>query len=271
MATQKPTMIEKTFFEPSKKDLSADLPFARSCIEDLWLSTTFGKVHCWLLRTKLPRKGFILHFHGNAMNITTHVTHINWLTEHGFDVLTWDYAGYGQSEGAPTFTAVRHQSFEILEFAQGLNTDNSLFGVIGQSLGGVFASTAVAQSNLQVDFLVLDGVFCSLHAIAAHHFCKGNHLLQIPVAAILKFLIRSDLAVEGWVDTIRCPILFTHGRKDGVAPIELARQAYERIAARSDTDFIKFDADHCEVFRHDIGKARAQLLQWIEDSVCKIA
>lgn len=61
------------------------------------------------LRLDSTARGTVLHFHGNAANISNHVLQVEWLPDRGFNLLVFDYRGYGISQGSPTPRAGRNQ------------------------------------------------------------------------------------------------------------------------------------------------------------------
>ena len=97
-------------------------------------------LHGWFLPAKAPRRGSILFLHGNAQNISTHIASVAWLPADGFDVLLFDYRGYGRSEGSPSLPGLH------LDFAAALEAlfahpkiDPDRVVVFGQSLGAALA------------------------------------------------------------------------------------------------------------------------------------
>ena len=46
-------------------------------------------------------KGTVIHFHGNAQNMSSHWRFVAWLPKQDFNVFVFDYRGYGDSEGKP--------------------------------------------------------------------------------------------------------------------------------------------------------------------------
>lgn len=55
----------------------------------------------WFVPATGKAIGTVIHFHGNAQNMTAHFSFVDWLPEEGFNVFTFDYRGYGRSAGAP--------------------------------------------------------------------------------------------------------------------------------------------------------------------------
>src|SRR5687767_7231535 len=60
------------------------------------------QLHGWWLPAQGDIHGTVLHVHGNAANISNHLPLVAWLPAAGFNVLTFDYRGYGRSSGKPT-------------------------------------------------------------------------------------------------------------------------------------------------------------------------
>jgi pimeloyl-ACP methyl ester carboxylesterase len=76
----------------------ADLPYS-----DLEIATDDGeRVHGWWIRGARAAAGHVLLCHGNAGNVGDRVLHAALLTAAGFDVLLFDYRGYGRSSGRPS-------------------------------------------------------------------------------------------------------------------------------------------------------------------------
>ncbi|NRA68254.1 MAG: alpha/beta fold hydrolase [Pseudobacteriovorax sp.] len=257
--------MEKHFFEPSHADFSKDLNLDHSLLDDLFFDSSEGRIHAWLLKAKGVRKGLVLHFHGNAMNITTHVTHVDWLINHGFDVLTWDYAGYGKSGGTPSFKGIYNQSIEVLQKADQMRaTNGGTLVVLGQSLGGTFAVSSMPNARVSVDALVLDCVFASPKAIAAHKFFQNNRIFRTPFEWLLGTMLPAEVSIARWISAIDCPVVFMHGIHDSVVPMDLGLRAYHQLADRESNEFLRFEAGHCEVLRSNLDGAREKLVSWLE-------
>ena len=95
------------------------------------------KLTAWIFRASGPAKALVVQFHGNAQNMTSHFQLLAWLTDQGFDLLIFDYRGYGQSEGQATVHGAYLDSRAALGLAQKMARDRGLpLVVYGQSLGG---------------------------------------------------------------------------------------------------------------------------------------
>ncbi|HUN82536.1 MAG TPA: alpha/beta hydrolase, partial [Phycisphaerae bacterium] len=71
--------------------------------EDVYFAAPDGvRLHGWFFPATKPATGTVLHIHGNAANVSAHYEFIRWLPAAGYNVLTFDYRGYGQSGGHVT-------------------------------------------------------------------------------------------------------------------------------------------------------------------------
>lgn len=76
------------------------------------------KLSGWKLfsKTKSP-KNLLIYFHGNAQNLTSHFVNAVWMAEHGFDILIFDYRGFGLSEGEPQPKGVSEDGLAFLNYS----------------------------------------------------------------------------------------------------------------------------------------------------------
>jgi pimeloyl-ACP methyl ester carboxylesterase len=137
---------------------------------DVAFTTADGvRLHGWFLPASAPRQGSVLLLHGNAENISTHIASVAWLPGAGFDVLLFDYRGYGRSVGSPTLDGLHDDFAAALATLFALpEVDPRRVVVLGQSLGGALAITGLASSPRRraVRALVVEGAFTSYRALA---------------------------------------------------------------------------------------------------------
>jgi pimeloyl-ACP methyl ester carboxylesterase len=110
------------------------------------------KIYGWFLPAQGNAKATIIHLHGNAENISTHFVSIYWLPAENFNVVTFDYRGYGASEGRPSIEGVHRDAIRAIEYAK-LNFSMKdgeavpLF-LFGQSLGASIALNVAARPEM---------------------------------------------------------------------------------------------------------------------------
>lgn len=161
---------EKYFFYPQK--ILYYMP--ETCKydpENILVETDKGKLlHGWYFKTKVKNpKGTILFLHGNANNISTESVGMVWVIDKGYNLLTFDYRGYGLSEGKPDIEGVLYDG---LEFVDAIMKDNKVYKknliLHGQSLGGAVASHIAAFSPHADKFkvLILESTFKSWKSVS---------------------------------------------------------------------------------------------------------
>ena len=68
--------------------------------ESVFFETEDGeRLHGLFFHAVSAPLGTVVHFHGNAGNVTGHWPLIAWLPPAGWNVLCFDYRGFGQSTG----------------------------------------------------------------------------------------------------------------------------------------------------------------------------
>ena len=207
------------------------------------------KLHAWYVEAENPT-AYILFCHGNAGNLSHRTQTLHDLRDiAGATVLIFDYRGYGKSEGSPNEQGVLADARAArTELAKLAAIDESEIVLMGRSLGGAVA-VDLAQDGARG--LVLESTFSSLPDAAAFHYP------WLPV----RWLMRTRLNSAKKIEKYDGPILFSHGDRDTIIPIELGLKLHE--ASGRDASSFKTHKG----FGHNDGMPRDyynQLRQWLE-------
>ena len=228
--------------------------------EDIYIDTRDKiTLHGWKLYASTEPKGTVLFFHGNAENISTHVGHVYWLTEFGYNVIAVDYRGYGHSDGQPQLAGMIEDIQSALLYVA-KNEKQKLF-VLGQSLGGSLVIAAVAQSESRsgVDAVISVGAFSDYHRITRQVLSRTwfTWLFQWP----LSFTINNTFSPQNFISKISpVPVLIMHGVDDDVVPVSHADDLY---GAAIEPKYIeKVPGDHNHLL--DSRDNRALLVKYLE-------
>ena len=157
----------------------------------------------------MPNQGgqAILFCHGNGDKLGDRLETFRALHSAGFQVLAFDYRGYGTSSGQPTEQGLYHDADAVWHFAtQELAIPAHKWIVHGRSLGGAIA-VYLAHSQ-QVGGLIIESSFTSLPAVAAEHYPF------LPVNLIARHIFPSLMRVA----ELKVPLLVIHGREDQTTP-----------------------------------------------------
>ena len=219
---------------------------------DVWFDADDGPhLHGWFLpadpHAVRGSACTVLFLHGNAENISTHFASVRWLPASGYNVFLFDYRGYGRSGGEPSLPGVQMDTeaalgavFAIAE----VNPDRIL--VLGQSLGGSVAITALARSPYRhhIRALVTEGAISSYRGIAREKLAGFwlTWLLQWPLSLAIDDQYK-PLEAIGRISPV--PILIIHGLRDQVVSPHHAQALY--AAAREPKElWLISDADHIQ-------------------------
>lgn len=200
--------------------------------EDVWFKSDDGtRIHGWYCPCKKPR-AILLYAHGNAGNLTYDRELMRLLQQRlRVATLSFDYRGYGRSEGVPTVEGVLKDARAARSFlAERSRVRASKIVLMGRSLGGAIATRLAAETPARG--LVLESTFSSLKDVASHHYPR------------LAWLVPADkLDSVSHLAKHQGPLLQSHGDGDQVVPFSLGKKLFE--AAKGPREFMRIaDADH---------------------------
>ncbi len=189
--------------------------------------------------------GTVVHFHGNASNMTAHYPYSAWLSKEGFNVFIFDYRGYGASGGKPTLDGLVEDGIAALEQAKKLpGAEAGKIIILGQSLGGAIAVAAAAESGFKPAALVLEGTFYSYRSIGSA--VLRRRWFTWPAAWLPWVAVNGRHSPADYIGKITCPKLFIHSGEDPVVPFSQGRKLYE--AAGEPKEFWAVRGGHIDAF-----------------------
>jgi fermentation-respiration switch protein FrsA (DUF1100 family) len=222
-----PSVIERQFFHPDATVYTTPAQFGLGRTQDAWIPGPGGaRLHGWWLPAAGPARGTVLHLHGNAGNISAHLPLVAWLPHAGFNLLTFDYRGFGRSGGEPSLDGIVDDAQAALQWLrQQPGVDAQRLIVLGQSLGGATAARLVARDPAGVRLLILDCAFASYRGVALDAV-RGTWLAAVAPAAVQAL---PDAAADPItaVRGLRVPLLVMHSENDAVVPISHGRALFE--------------------------------------------
>lgn len=208
--------VEQAYvFQPAKYPKGKWTPSGIN-FEDAWFESADGtKLHGWFVAHPNPR-GVALVCHGNAGNVTLMAESLDILSHrHGLSVMSFDYRGYGRSEGKPSEEGILQDGRAARRWlADRTGVRERDIILMGQSLGGAVAVDMAAKDGARG--LVLVSTFTSLPDVGAKH------------AAVLlphwNMTLRLDSLSK--IRNYSGPVLVSHGDEDEVIPFEQGEQLY---------------------------------------------
>jgi fermentation-respiration switch protein FrsA (DUF1100 family) len=215
-------LLDSLLYFPSR--LVAETPAdAGLSFRDLAMETEDGeRLHGWWIGGRKPSLGHILLCHGNAGNVGDRIVHASLLSAAGFDVLLFDYRGYGRSSGRPREDGLHRDARaarSVLRSQDGV--DESLVFYLGESLGGAVALALALESPPKG--LILQSAFTSVRDMARLHYPFIPPVV-VPDAYPSLRLIRK----------LRTPLLVLHGELDDIVPLSNGQILFDAAPGRKE-------------------------------------
>jgi uncharacterized protein len=244
-------------FHPVRVAADQKLPLPPGA-EDVWFNSADGtRLHGWFFQSEAkPATATLIYFHGNGGNISN----VDWVgqrfAKQGFDVLLFDYRGYGASAGDPGAESGLYADGDAaLAFVvnnKGARAERIV--LYGQSLGTTVATDVAARNN--VGAVVLESGFSSASSVAE------TALPWLP--RWLHFLGRNRFDSARKLARVKAPVLITHGDPDPVIPTSEARLLF--AAANEPKKLLTFAGAGHNVFGSQGEQYFDQVVQFIRES-----
>jgi pimeloyl-ACP methyl ester carboxylesterase len=169
----------------------------------------------WITCERTPVNGHILMCHGNGGNIGDRLIDADLLRGAAFNVLLFDYRGYGRSTGRPDEQGTYRDAVAARQtLLRQPECDSARVIYLGESLGGAIALALAVQAPPMG--LILQSTFTSLRAVARHHY-------PVIPSAVVPDAYPSIRRIA----RVRAPLLSLHGDRDEVVPLSEGRALFE--------------------------------------------
>ena len=189
--------------------------------EEVWFRNTEGqRLYGWFFHSEAqPAAATVVYAHGNGGNLS----YCDWVGEslsaRGFDVLLFDYRGYGRSEGEAAgeggLYADAEAAYDFLTKERGVPAGRVV--LYGQSLGTAVVADVAARRECGA--LVLESGFSSAGDMA------GEIMPWLP--RFVRSLTKNKLDTVSKLPHVRCPVLVVHGDRDELIPASQGRRLFE--------------------------------------------
>jgi uncharacterized protein len=236
--------------------------------EEIYFPSADGtRLHGWFFPARTqPVKGTVVQFHGNAENLSTHFRSLIWVIEHGYQLFTFDYRGYGRSEGQVSVEGAIDDARAAITRARRLPMPEAGTRLVlyGQSLGGTLllhvAGSMEDRDGIAV--VIADSSFSSYQAIAREKL--ADHWLTFILQPLAYVLISDRYAPERVLARISpIPLLVIHGDRDQIVPIHYGQRIYD--LAKAPKWFWKLEGvGHIQAMDPRSGQYRQALLDFLD-------
>jgi fermentation-respiration switch protein FrsA (DUF1100 family) len=171
------------------------------------------RLHAWFFPHPKP-VGSILFCHGNAGNVSHRLENVHYLVQTGFQVLLFDYRGYGHSSGQPTESGLyRDATTAWQHLVERPETAGAPRIIFGRSLGGAVAVDLATRAD--AEGLIIESTFTSIRTLV-------RKIYYIPLPELP---VKYDSLSK--IGRLEMPLLALHGTRDELIPIADGRTLFD--------------------------------------------
>lgn len=204
---------------PVKSWNPEDYGIPKTAVGEHWIDTPDGEeLYAWYCRAEKPVASGVF-CHGNTGNLTISADIIPHLLNAGFNVLFFDYRGFGRSSGTASLRGVISDGVTASRFHDKIRPKDIPSVLYGFSLGGAIAAQVIRRHPF--DALILQSTFTSLPEITRYLFPR------LP----LHLLSGNIFDTVGVIKRLQVPLLIMHGTNDEVCPSTMANEIFEACPA----------------------------------------
>jgi uncharacterized protein len=208
---------ERLIFYPeklsNKYQFRFELPF-----EEKTYTTDDNETISALLFKADSAKGIVYYHHGNAGNMESWGQRAIDFTSRGYDVLMYDYRGYGKSTGKIKNEKMMYNDALMIYKELLYDYKERDIVIYGMSLGTGVAAKLAHDNHPR--FLILETPYYNFYDVSKYHYPF------LPNSILLHYKFRTDK----WVSNVNFPVYLFHGTEDETVP----HNSSERLAKLSD-------------------------------------
>ena len=200
---------------PPDHEFTFDLPF-----EEVTIPVDGAELNGLHFQQPDPR-GLVFFLRGNAGNLQSWTTNVDYYQRVNYDMFIFDYRGSGKSTGEIESEAQLHADVRAAWDSLVERYRGKPVVLYGRSLGAALAIKLATE--VDAELLVLVSPFESMISMA-----KAQYPI-VPSAAV-RYPLRSDQRIG----RVRSPILFVHGDRDRVIPLSHSEALMKLAPGRAD-------------------------------------
>ncbi len=185
-------------------------------------------------------KGVIFYHHGNAGSLARWGEIGEYFVQYGYDVLIYDYRGFGKSTGKRTMKDLYGDGqFLYSELMKEYPQEKII--VYGRSLGSGIAVRVAADND--PGMLILETPYYSLSDVAVRHYPIFPH----------KYLLKYPFPSFRHIRKVPCPVFVLHGTRDHIVDYESGYRLFQHAKGSIDIEMITIqDGGHNDLMEYDL-------------------
>lgn len=244
----------ETFFEGDWRQWQREQNF------ETWEMKSFDDLtlKAYFLEAEKPTNKTVLLVHGYLGRATDMGLYAQYYAEElGYDVVTLDLRGHGESEG-DYIGFGWHERLDIVDWVEfvidklGSETEIVLHGVSMGASAVLMASGEEVPDNVKA--IVADSPYSSVYDLFQYQMKRMYHLPAFPILPSTSLVTQmragysfQEASALEQVKKATVPILYIHGYDDTFVPVEMAKELYENTKSEAQLWLVE-KAKHVEAF-----------------------
>lgn len=186
--------------------------------------------------------GTVLYCRGNKGNMSDDMHVAETWRKLGYNVVLFDYQGYGISTGEPSELNCYDDAESMYNWLRNNRLMNKKIIIHGKNIGAAVAAKLAKENGC--DGLVLESPLTSIKDLGKQRF-----------PFIPGFLYYNDFPTSEYVKNVEAPLLVMHSPSDETVPFSMGQKVFD--SATGHKNFFSLEGDHYESISHTPGYLRA--------------
>lgn len=253
------------FYQPDRFPYATPAHYQQK-YEDVYFTSRDGtRLHGWYVPAEGTPRATIVHLQGSAKNMSAHYAKVDWLPRAGYNLFTFDYRGYGKSQGEPSRQGVHDDALAALDYvAARKDTGTRNIVILGQSLGGAVAIVAAAERKQDIRAVIVDSAFSSYLRIAQHRARLVPLLGPLVVSLFPPATQYDPIDYVGRISPV--PILLIAGTADSVVPDTHSERLYAKAGSPKELVLVH-GARHVQAFSRFLPELKPIVLRFLNQAL----
>ena len=205
---------DSLLYKPSNKIGRVPVHVGHSFMNLILETSDNQKINAWYVPSGL-NKGTVLFCRGNKGNLSNDLDVIETWNKNGYNVLSFDYRGFGISTGKPSEDGLYKDARAAYKWLKDNKLTEKRFILHGHSIGGGVASKLAVE--IDCDGLILESTFTSLKDLTRLKFW----------ALPTDIICFSEFPTTERLSAVKAPVFVIHSPEDPHIPFRMGQKLYK--------------------------------------------